>query len=63
MRFHVTGEAGDKWKMIFVYERDCRPVEHGEVEVDKASGAGESGEILLRQAGAYAKTYGARGGR
>ena len=64
VRFHVTGAAGDKWRMIFVYERDCRPVEHGELEVEKTGGAAlGDGEILMRQARAYARTHAARGGR
>ncbi len=50
--------------MIFVYERDCRPVEHGELEVEKTGGAAlGDGEILMRQARAYARTHAARGGR
>ena len=62
VRFHVAGDSQDKWKLIFVYERDCRPVEHGEIEVEKTSGAAE-GDVLMRQARAYARTRAARGGR
>ena len=50
VRFHVAKDAGELIQIQYVFEKDCWPVEHGML-------GASAGEILERQAGAFAESY------
>ncbi|HZU27725.1 MAG TPA: hypothetical protein VFA04_19495 [Bryobacteraceae bacterium] len=63
VRFHVTASAPDRLQILYSYERDCWPSNHGVVEYDIASSHAECDDAILRkQAEAFALTYRKRTG-
>ena len=59
VRFTISRDSGDTLGIAFVVERDHHPFAHGRLEYDAASGvlSQAPGEILARQACAYAESY------
>ena len=59
VRFTICRDAGDSIGIAYVVERDHHPFANGRVEYYTASGAlsPAPGEILARQACAYAESY------
>ena len=51
IRFHVASDAGELIKIQYVFEKDCWPGEHGEVDF------GAAPTTLLRQAEVFAQSY------
>ncbi|HTC32740.1 MAG TPA: hypothetical protein VK724_05185 [Bryobacteraceae bacterium] len=51
IRFHIAEDSGELIKIQYVFERDCWPREHGEVDLSDAP------SILRRQADAYLESY------
>ena len=51
IRFHIRSEGGDLIKIQFVFEKDCWPGEHGEVDFTAAP------QTLRRQAEAFRESY------
>ncbi len=51
IRFHVAEDSGELVKIQYVFEKDCWPGEHGEVDLATAP------SILRRQAGAFLESY------
>ncbi len=51
IRFHVAEDAGELIKIQYVFEKDCWPGEHGEVDFATAP------SILRRQADAFLESY------
>ena len=59
VRFTISRDSGGTLGIAFVVERDHHPFAHGRLEYDAASGilSQAPGEILARQACAYAESY------
>ncbi len=59
VRFTISSDSGDTLGIAFVVERDHHPFAHGRLEYDAVSGvlSQAPGEILARQACAYAESY------
>jgi hypothetical protein len=51
IRFHITEEKSELIRIHYVFEKDCWPGEHGEVDLAGAS------PTLVRQAGAVLESY------
>lgn len=65
VRFTVTRDENGRLSIYYVVERDHHPFAHGRLECqpDGQSPTGAPGEILARQAQAYAESYWRRKGR
>ena len=50
IRFHVAKDAGELIEIQYVFEKDCRPGEHGTVHMSACA-------TLQRQADAYLESY------
>ena len=59
VRFTISRDAGDSIAIDYVVERDHHPFAHGKLEYSASSGslADSPGDILARQAAAYAESY------
>jgi hypothetical protein len=51
IRFHVSSDAGKLIKIQYIFEKDCWPGEHGEIDFTAVSG------VLRRQAEAFRESY------
>jgi hypothetical protein len=51
IRFHVASDAGELIKIQYVFEKDCWPGEHGEVNLATAP------TTLRRQAEVFVQSY------
>lgn len=59
IRFHVAKDGGELIKIQYVFERDCRPREHGTFEFSTARklAPATSSDTLHRQADAFLESY------
>jgi hypothetical protein len=57
VRFSITGEADGRIRMIYVFEKDHAPVEHGSLEFADALTGLEGREVLAAQARAFVESY------
>ena len=56
IRFHVASDAGELIRIQYVFEKDCWPSEHGEVDFG-ASHFGAPAATLRRQAEVFVQSY------
>jgi hypothetical protein len=56
VRFSVTGEEGDRMRLVWVREREHAPVEHGELVYVAGQVEGASG-LLEAQARAFVESF------
>jgi hypothetical protein len=59
VRFTISRDSGDAIGIDYVVERDHHPFAHGRLEYSTASGtmSDAPGDVLARQAAAYAESY------
>ncbi len=59
IRFHVAKDAGELINIQYVFEKNCWPGEHGNIDYHLTSGFSTSpaDEILRRQAQTYLESY------
>jgi hypothetical protein len=60
VRFSVAGDEGDGIRLLYIFEKECWPLDHGELRysVSERSFASEpADEVLARQAAAFVGSY------
>lgn len=57
IRFSITGEEDGRVRLVYVMEKDHKPVEHGPLEFTETLRGAEGREILAAQAGAFLESY------
>ena len=59
IRFHMSEDAGALIRIQYVYEKDCWPRDHGNLECSSAGviSSEPANELLRRQAAAFVESY------
>ena len=61
VRFSITGEEDGRIRMVYVFEKDHAPVEHGPLEFTAVLTGIEGRDLLAAQARAFVESYKRRG--
>ena len=60
VRFHVAADRGDGIRLQYIFEKECWPLDHGELRYavsEHAFASEPADEIVARQAAAFLESY------
>jgi hypothetical protein len=57
VRFSVMEHAGERVRVVYVFEKDHAPLSHGELEFPPDEATSPVDDLLLRQARAFVASY------